>query len=109
MELIMSYSSGRFAQRRSRLILSLLGALMTVEPFAMGFLQAPVLYGRVDGDERQSKPAGIQKTVNCVANSKSYLEGTTVELEGKQQLCVESFGKPLWARTTPEAPGVWTF
>lgn len=100
-EWIMSYKSGHPASFGSKIAVTLLSAAMTFMPMIIGFWQTSALYGYAGREGDQLEPP-LHKAVSCIADSKSYPEGTTIEREGVQQLCVESFGKPMWVRTTAE-------
>ncbi len=101
MERIMSYRSGTSGvhSRSTRMIISVLSAIVTLVPLAIGFAEAPAVYGRAQSDQ---EPRKIEAPVSCLFADKDYPEGSIIEQRGHQQMCVENFGRPLWVRTSRE-------
>jgi beta-lactamase regulating signal transducer with metallopeptidase domain len=98
---IASYTAAdsRNGSTGTRMMAAFLGAVVTLIPLVIGFLQAPALYGRAKGKQKPRKPEAF---VSCVFGDKEYPEGSAIEQDEHQQMCVEAFGKPLWVRTSRE-------
>jgi bla regulator protein BlaR1 len=100
MHRIMSYTPAASQARGGRLAIGAMGAIMTLAPFIVGFFKAESLYGQT-GRIHEGQTRGA---VTCVFADKHYPEGAVIhQAGGPQQLCVESFGKPLWVRTSPKS------
>jgi bla regulator protein BlaR1 len=98
MEQIMSYTS-RSRKERTRVVLGVLGAMLTLVPATIGFLHAHSVYAQSGVGQEKN----VHRAITCSFADKHYPEGVIIHQEGgHQQMCVESFGKPLWVRTSPE-------
>lgn len=104
MEEIMLYSSRDSVPHTARFLVGVLASAMTIGPLAWGFLGVSTAYGQTKKDSGTASTTLDSQSSSCNYDGKAYPEGTVIQNEAGQQMCIGG-GRDhsYWTRTNDAA------